>query len=209
MISFLKQTKSQLNADYIVTRNGETIFNAFIAFSPFYNSINLFSNGVLCCRFYKHVVLPIKDAHIFQKERIITRYTITTAYNETIGCIEKRKQIGLFKPPFFTITYHGQTYTIYEVGLGKEGMKYPIYFEGKQVALIEKEPIVKDNLDEYKLYYIDKSLEIICVILGLFIDIEHYRNLAHIRESKSSFEYTYTLNRKIKDKYDPNFKNRC
>lgn len=93
-------------------------------------------------------------------------------------------------------------YKMYEIGMGKQGMKYPIYIEDNQVALIEKDPVTKDNLDRYKVYAIDDStLEIGC-ILSLYIDCMFYSDSGG---SSTSRQYQKTFNKAQIKMYDPNF----
>lgn len=101
-----------------------------------------------------------------------------------------------------------KAYKMYTIGMWKQGMKYPIYIEDKQVALIEKDAVTKDNLDQYKVYAIDDTtLEIGC-ILSLYIDLMYYRRNNEIGYGSTNVEYK-SLNQELLPLYDPNFVKRA
>lgn len=145
------------------------------------------------------------------EDRIHIPYEIYDADQHMIGDIaQKQIKRGIFNRfEFFEMNYQNCTYQLYAIGLGKEGNKFPIYKDDIQIALIEKDCIVYNNLDEYRIYAIDDSSSFITFVFGLYIDVLMYGNRGE--KMKESVQKTYNLstNKELKSKYDPAFIERC
>ncbi|MEN8906955.1 MAG: hypothetical protein ABF289_13435 [Clostridiales bacterium] len=100
-------------------------------------------------------------------------------------------------------------YKCYRVCLGKKGDFVCIYEGGNQIALIDKEIVVHNNNDKYKLYILDEKYLFVTAIFALYYDcITHgnYGNNAYNSKKTSIF---VTTGKKLKEKYDPQFKDLC
>lgn len=110
---------------------------------------------------------------------------------------------------YYEYHFFGKEYVAYEIGMGKEGIKIPLYDVERQIALIEKSTVVYDNKDEYDIYAIDaKALEI-AVLFNLYYDFTRFGRFGEFAYKSKETEYLYTLKKELKSKYDPNFKELC
>ena len=77
------------------------------------------------------------------------------------------------------------------------------------MALIHKNMVVADNLDEYELYALsDKDMDA-AILLAVFIDMREYRNFAQYARRKVSVNLSWTLSRKVRKSLDLGFIDRC
>lgn len=209
MISLLRQTISGKNATYVLERGGQTLCTAQAP--VFFSSpgISLFRQGQPWLR-----ITPDLGASLRTRTQNGARRTapcaIADAGGTRIGSIAHMREGGLFSAIcYMELLLSGRVLRIYEVGLGKEGMKYPIYDGGAQVALIEKEPVVQNNLDAYTLCSLDESGELAALLTALFLDFHRYRNAGERVRGKTSVRYVYTRKKEILATYDPAFRLRC
>lgn len=103
----------------------------------------------------------------------------------------------------------GPTYEMYEVGLGKNGMAYSIYREGTIVAEIDKGCTVYNNMDIYTIYAVDEEAQLNAILICLLLDGVSFANRGEITKSYVSKQYVITTNKKLRAKYDPDFKKRA
>ncbi len=95
--------------------------------------------------------------------------------------------------------------SMFTVGLGKEGVAYPIYAGQRQTALVEKDGIVRDNLDIYKITLIDRSEAVPALLLALFVDLRSFSHRESIDYVSVKKTYFKTTSKKVLAKYDPSF----
>ena len=88
-------------------------------------------------------------------------------------------------------------------------MKYPVYEGSVQIAQIEKDPVVYDNLDAYTLCSLDDFGELAALLTALFLDFHNYRNAGERVRGQKSVQYVYTRSQEVLAKYDPSFRARC
>ena len=110
---------------------------------------------------------------------------------------------------FHEMTINSNTYRMYTVGLGKEGLKYPIYCNDTQIALMGKDAVVVNNLDKYDIYAHDRQGAEIAVLFGLYIDITAAANRGTAVTESVRKVYSITTNKELKSKYNPDFKQSC
>lgn len=208
MVSVLRQTKSRLNADYVVEHNGEITYTASVPFSGPVGHIELYHRGAEYLHIDGHFAGAMRQQHDhgMWNER---PFKITDIVGRDMGRIISRRSGFFFaRERYVDMTLLRANYKVYEVGLGKEGLKFPIFDGEQQVALIEKAPVITDNLDEYDIYAIDGAGELAAIVFGLWYDYNFCRNREYVT-SKKEIKFQYTLNERIKAKYDPAFKELC
>lgn len=133
---------------------------------------------------------------------------IRSPHGEAIGRILHEPNV--FSTPLYKIELNSQQWTVYMVGKGRQGLKFPIYDANeKQIALMEKDVFVKNNLDRYDLYALDQTGILISTLFGIYYDWKDFRNQGEFRAHKASVSITFSLKKSVKDKYDPSFKARC
>ena len=130
-----------------------------------------------------------------------------------IGRISRKSRRSPVRYQFFEVECWGKTYVVYSIGLGKQGIKYPVYEPGangeRQIALIEKPAIVvdmKDVFDYCALEDTDLDLLFLFILYTDFLNFGNY-GVKKVHNSKSS-TYLWTFNSFEKGKYDAMFKQR-
>lgn len=107
---------------------------------------------------------------------------------------------------YYGMEWKEHYYSMYEVGMGKDGIKYPIYDGDTQIALIEKDTTVYNNLDIYHVTATSEQNFTVASILGLYLDASSYAHRGEIVKQSVEKTYYLTTNKKLKAKYDPEFK---
>ena len=102
----------------------------------------------------------------------------------------------------------GTVFSMYEIGLGKEGIVYPIYKGDTIIAEIDKGCVVHNNLDEYSIYAEDEDACQIAILLCIYLDASAFANRGEIIKSGVSNLHFKTINKRLIAKYDPTFKAR-
>lgn len=135
-------------------------------------------------------------------------YIIRTMDGSEKGLIYGLRTKGFFRGYQYTqVQFEGHTYDVFDISLGKEGSKHPIYENDTQVALIEIPNVVYDRLDAYTWYTLSEQHVDMVAMYILYLD--YMRNAGHRLEVVTeSVECSYglTVNKALKAKYDPNFK---
>lgn len=103
----------------------------------------------------------------------------------------------------------GVGYEMFEVGLGSDGIVWPIYANGRQVAQIGKPTTVRDNLDEYEICALDPVSELAAVLLCLYLDARSFARRGQIAHSSVQSMFYLTTNKTLRSKYDPEFRARA
>lgn len=130
---------------------------------------------------------------------------------------ESDQQIGYFsvytcktrnpflKYDYIHLYYLSEEYDIYYVGMGLQGHKFPIYKDGKQIGLIEKNCIIYDGMDEYQMYFLNKFDKHLISMIALYIDAMFFTNWGNYPLTYYSNILKRTTNKKLRTKYDPYF----
>lgn len=145
------------------------------------------------------------------EDKIHIPYEIYDADQRVVGDIaQKQIKRGIFNRfEYFEMNDKTGTYQLYAIGLGKEGNKFPVYKDDIQIALIEKDCIVYNNLDEYRIYAIDEGISFVTFVFGLYIDVLMYGNRGEKMKESVQKTYNLTTNKELRSKYDPTFIERC
>lgn len=96
-------------------------------------------------------------------------------------------------------------YDLFPIGFGNDGSKNPIYNGNEQIAQIEKECIVYNELHKYRIY----AKDIYAAQISIFFCIYMYINAAYRPGEKVVLSKTKmvskTTNKLLLEKYDPLF----
>lgn len=117
-----------------------------------------------------------------------------------IGGIYRRGRIMIFK---------NSIYSIYRVGMKKEGIYWPIYkrydTSGEtQVGVVHKDNFTDKLLDRYDCHCLYEEDILPIVIFGLYTDMSEYNNSGKIAPG-FTIEYNIDLDKERLKKHDPNF----
>ena len=198
----LKQTVSGFQAAYSLINNGAVVSSAEISNNfTFGGAVKATSplDGSLYHLLYKPLMNPAPSA---------VPYVIYDSNNQEVGRFSILGGGKGFKTyEYYKLEFLNNQYYIFEVGLGKDGIKYPIYCNDVQIALIEKDSVVYNNLDEYNIFAIDANAAFISYLSALYLDIVRYSNRGEVNKKGFQKYYVKTTLQELKNKYNPDFKN--
>ncbi|EOL45102.1 hypothetical protein [Enterococcus caccae] len=132
-------------------------------------------------------------------------FQIFNENNVLVGSLCERRTKWLFGYTFFELSYNDETYYFYAIGLGKKGLKIPMYDSNDiQVGLIEKDNISYDNKSTYTINTLDKNYQMLAFFFSVYYDNAYYSPNEVAYKSKE-INYKYTINKELKSKYNPQF----
>ena len=138
--------------------------------------------------------------------RELIPFDVYDAYGALCGKLCKKRQGSSRKYFTYELELYGRLYVMYEVGLGEQGIKLPIYHGPYQIALGEKDPVTYDNKDGYLLSF-DSDLSFwVAVLLSLHYDHDRYGNYGEVSMGSQKTRIIYSINNEVKSKYDPSWK---
>lgn len=208
MLCELKQTVSALYAEFVLLAGGAPVGDAL-----FPN--NFLFGGPCVCHYYNteytltYCPAPGHNLSRSVQEREYVPYAI--AQNGAACGQICAKQTGGFlsRYGYVAMDLFGMQYEMFEVGLGSEGIVWPIYLNGRQVAQLGKPTTVHNNLDEYEICALDRQSELAAYLMSLYLDARSYARRGQITAASVQKTFLLTTNKKLKAKYDPTFRERA
>ena len=200
----VQQTKSAIRADYDVMENGEVLYSATIPFNVKGYKALFSRSGQLAYTIERDVIASLRRLSS-GGEKVIDYYSIKDCMGNTAGAIYRKRTKGFFGYYFFELHLDGKEYKIYEIGLGKQGIKLPVYIGEQQIALIEKGTHTANNLDSYDLSAVDAKTAQISSLFCVYYDFMRFGNHGEVSVNSKQVTYVYTGNKKLKEKYNPNW----
>lgn len=162
------------------------------------------------------ITLSCKDVKLFgnlfksKAESKFNLYNIYNEYEKNIGEVCRKSAKGKHTYYYYyECKYNNKVYTFYDVGFGNDGRYICIYFDNTQVSLIEKDLIVHNNNDTYKLYIISEEHAFVTYIMSLYYDCIVHGNYGKKSYKSKSKSILKTIKPELKDRFDPDFKNYC
>jgi hypothetical protein len=208
VIAELVQTVSGFSCNYALVVNGETVGEA-------YQKDNVLFGGTIVYRHsdgreYSLVYDQAKQLGNISKpyyERVYIPYDIRYMGDQTCGSIVQMRSQGSFfkRYDYFAAELGGGRYSLFAVGMGNNGKKFPIYRGSEQVALIEKDNVVYNNLDSYKMFVLYDSDVLITALYCLYIDTLMFSNRGKKVIKGKEISYDKTTIKELNSKYDPDF----
>lgn len=192
----VQQTKSAINAaDYIVREDGNTVFE-------------IESNYVS-----KELMTPLRmrgGQREYSFRRNILQGAVSIKQYDVMDLYEEHEKLGYIcgnavyfsASMTYTIEWSGRKFTMYDVGLGSQGIKLPIYESERQVALVEKQGVVRNMLDSYEVYTIEDGLFPMTVLAALYYDRENFSDRGKQAAASTRSTTTFSLSDKQLAKYD-------
>lgn len=208
MVIDLIQTLSGFKAEYLFLCNSAVVYTASIPRNAGKLDAHLMQNNLPVLSLKYNNFQQINNFGKKPSEKQFNIFSIEESGN-AIGKICLKRTKAFWGYAYFEMVINDKKYYCYEVGLGKKGLFVCIYYNDEQIALIEKEAVVKDNKDCYKLYTISSEhLSSIC-LFALYYDHLRFGNYGEIVYKSKEVYYLYTMNKELKSKYDPEFKSLC
>lgn len=211
MVCEVKQIESALSAAYVISDRQNSIGKAEFPIN--------FLFGMPCDISYngenyhlKYLSMASKEYHKNNVSRKhIVPYLIKKG-EEMYGMLYGKRSDGFFLTRYGYDCLElstGTIYEMYEVGLGNAGIAYPIYRDGVLVAEIHKGCVVRNNLDEYTVYAVDKEAQKNAVLLCIYLDGRGFARRGEMTKNYVQTVYYKTTNKQLCAKYDPTFSSRA
>ncbi len=126
---------------------------------------------------------------------------------EAIGfMVGRTKKTGFLRAiAYYEFVYYNDTYSVYEVGLGKNGL-FLCFYRGEQiVAIVEKELRVVNYRDKYTAYMLDDAL--FCQVLPfvIYYDVTAYGDVMEHSVYSVKEKRVYTKQKELIEKFDRSF----
>lgn len=210
MLCQVKQTVSGLSASYEIFNGTEQIGSAEMP--------NNFLLGTPCDIFFKDTGFHLKYLPTLSGERKKNKVNLRqhlpyalTKDGKSYGKMYSADSSGNIFTRFGYVCLElpdNTLFSMYTIGLGKDGIVYPIYRGDKLVAEIDKGCVVYNNLDAYSIFADDEEACMVSVLFCIYLDANSFANRGEIVKSGVSKVYLKTTNKRLIAKYDPAFKAR-
>ncbi len=128
--------------------------------------------------------------------------------DEHIGTVyQTQYNGGIFKKyDFHQMVKAGLTYDLFPIAFGDDGVKCPLYLASEQIAQIEKDNIVYDELHNYRIYSKDENAGLLSLLFCMYMYVNAcYKPGVKVVESKVKNNFV-TKNKMLLEKYNPAFK---
>lgn len=210
MLCEVRQTVSGLRAEFAILEGGEAIGGALFP-------DNFLFGGPCACRYRGEELYlsyrrqpPLQNLGKAVEQRVWAPYTVARG-GETVGeMCDKLARSGPFSRYGYTaMTLDGAQLEMFEMGLGRQGVAYPIWAGGRQIAQIEKPCVARDNLDACALCSLGEWAQRAAVLLCLYLDARAYARRGQIAVTSVEKRCLLTFNKAVKAKYDPGFHRRA
>lgn len=200
------QTKSMISGQYRVSHNGRDIYEVETGVDGTCFYYHVKNNGEVVVSAFHDTERAAKLGLKFGAKRITHIYSLFDKMRNRCGeiCRKKTKSFGGYF--YYEVELNKHIYTAYEIGLGKEGIKIPIYRGEKQIALIQKDCMVRNNLDEYEIIFGDLEMALVATVFVIYYDCLNHNNPFEAVVDKKETKYLYTMNKELNSKYDPNWR---
>lgn len=208
MVSDVRQTKSAFSARFEIQVGTNVYGIAEVKNNlTFGGACDIYIRGAFAYKISYDINERLASTVKTGEKKKLIPYMITGADGACLGKISLKQSGGFFlnRYGYYEMEFYGRTYIMYSVGMGKEGMKYPIYVDGMQIALIEKPCEVENNLDNYRVYSMYDEYSDIAHIFCLYIDMVTHPNRGEIVTKSVQKNYKITTNKELKSKYNPDF----
>ncbi len=201
--AILSQTKSGLSAEYCVRIDDETFFAIQVPAVSFGKLASVYNNNGELFEI-RWDIAENKNMFAFHaNKRKFNVYRITSTENKSeFGIIYRTRTKTIGGYSYYVIDLKTDLFYMYEVGLGKDGIKLPVLRGDEQIALLEKETLIVDNLDTYSITYTTDESLLISVLFGIYYDFHRFGNRGEYVGNSKRHYFLYTSNKELKAKYD-------
>ena len=202
----LIQERSGLSAQYSVIIDGRSVFRIEVP------AVSLGKLASVCDE-SGHLYDITWDIHenknmfAFRTEkRKFHVYRITDIPNSNVfGTVYRTRTKAIGGYSYYVIDTLSDVFQMYEIGLGKSGIKLPVFRGEDKIALLEKDVIIENNLDTYSVTYTTSESFIISILFGIYYDYHRFGNRGEYVANSTKRYYLYTTNKQLKSKYNDNW----
>lgn len=202
--ALLNQTVSSLSAQYEVVQNNRPIYQIKVPLNLYGYRAEIYRDN----RLQYTVAWDVKEnlRGLAPAKRELSIMSIYDSLNTLRGRVYRRRNKLWGGYYYFVLEWSGVEYQMYEIGLGKQGIKLPVYHNGAQIALIEKGTVVYDNKDSYPMTFQNDDGLLKSIFLTLYYDLVRFANRGEVVSNTKKTYFYYSTNKELKQKYDPNWR---
>lgn len=163
-------------------------------------SMEVFLNGI-----YNNISFELKcdGSSLYKtKNNKFRPYQVIVSGNNVGKVYQKDKKTGIFsKYSYNELNYNGKVYKEYGIGLGRES-KNPIYLDEKQIAQIDEDTIIYNDLYNYKIYIKNDNYSLLSIIFVCYMYINAgFKSGLKTKKSVVKY-YNKTTNKELNSKYN-------
>lgn len=196
----IQTTQNIFNVEYQFEKDEEIIGTASI-------NKNVLG-GIIECRYKSS-----KYKLCFDQKAGVRFYYIFDEKEQKLGWMERGYSKGGFlRPGFFytKVNFYDRGYNIYDIGLGKKGIYYPCYEskgegDGLQIGIMHKNVLVENLKDTYECLVKNDDDDVMMILFALYNDFWNFRHTAQKAVNSKQMQYFYTVNKRLKAKFNPDF----
>ena len=128
---------------------------------------------------------------------------------ETGSVYQTQYKVGFLKKlDIDRLVKNGMVYDLFSIAFGDEGSKNLVYCGKHQIAQIEKECVVYNDLNHYQVFAEDENAGLLSLIFSLYMYINAcYKPGIKVSEACSK-TFSITKDPCLLEKYDPDFKSK-
>lgn len=198
----VNQLKKELfSAEFEIKENDKTVGTITLSGDPAINK------KVITGTFHKKS-FSLNQLELFSSDfQHMMPFSITELDNQIGEIFEIRVKTGLFSMySYLHCSYQEKNLDLYTIGFGKEGLKSPIYCDNVQIAQIEKDCTIKNDLHHFTIYALDQKSAYQALLFTCYNYATGYFKAGQKVTQSISNTYTKTTNKELLSKYNPNWK---
>ena len=197
-----QQSKDLFNGKFDILSKNEVV--GTISFEGKLGSIEANFVGII---FGKDFSLKCENEILTGTNKKFRPYNIIVSDNIIGEVYQTEYKKNIFsKYDYIKCLYNQKEYNLYSIGLGEKGV-CSLYCNEEQVAQIEKDGIVYNDLHNYDIYSIDENSALIAVLMSCYMYVMAcYKPGVKVTESVKK-NYSKTTNKELISKYNPEWIN--
>lgn len=201
IINIIQKNKELFEANFDIVSNENVL--GTINIKGKMGSMEVSLNGI-----YNNTTFEFKyngGILIKTKDKKFRQYQVIESNNMVGEIYQTNKKTGVFNSyDYNTLIYENNIYHEYGIGLGKEA-KCPVYLDDNQIAQIEKQNIVYNDLHNFKIYIKDDKYSFISILFACYMYINAgFKPGIKVKESVVKY-YNKTTNKELNSKYNPDW----
>lgn len=202
VLSVMQKEKGLYSAQFVIERKGIEIGDVDLRGKIGSKEARI--RGTLCSTEFNMMF----DGQSAFREKVFRPYSIQVEGKFVGDVCRKSQKDGIFKTfDYLHLEKNKDHYDMFPIGLGKLGGKNLIYSGNEQVAQIDIDCVIYDDIHKYKIFAVDEESSFISVLFCLYMYvIAGYKPGVKMSNSKVA-NRSVTTNKTLKGKYNPEFIN--
>ena len=197
------QSRSDITATYSLIVEERELYRALVPFNFAGYKAELFDNEQLLYTIVWDSASNLKNVGKKPTDKEMAFYSIIGQKGDNCGRICRKRNKTFNGYFFFDMDFNDTSYQMYEVGLGKQGIKLPVYRNGAQIALVEKENVTYNNNEQYYIHYEDDCGLIVSTLFTLYYDYLRFGHHGEISVSSKKTFLLFSTNKELRGKFNP------